>query len=470
MKHMFQLIPRGSSNSMLQDTGLEKKMRKSCLIALLLTILVTSSVIGQVEAGIAVSSQYVKPGDNVELIIKGTPGSNFTVIISNSRTMLGNVSQVMDETGQYSWIYTVNETTSTDNFKVNARINGVDEETQFVVSKIEPAILANTLRTMAENSKRQAQTAMIEAKRKGNLNTDMVVAYRDALQALDESQQFAGQGEHTRAFESIREALSRFESIIHDYYLERNPPEKPVSETKMVRATEAVRALHKSVSELNNTSITLKRKGFNVDSLEKGLKNMIEGIRKAETDIKSGNIEDAVSNIQSATQTRTRIQEALRKRLQELNQGKIQNYQNTIVKRYTSMQNTLTTLQTVNSDRVSGALSDLNAIESKLDYARNLFEQGKYSDSIRALQSADMQFKETFNGLNGERTKTLLGTLDKLASELEKEPSLVTQERIQKQMDTITNSLRNRLQVESTTTTRPSVRKTPAINTPTVSP
>ncbi len=470
MKHMFQLIPRGSYNTIMRYTCLEKKMRKSYLILLLLAILVTSTAFGQVKAGISLSSQYVKPGDSIELVFQGSPESNFTVTIRNSRNILENGSHVFDETGQYTWLYTVNETSATDSYLVLAAIDGTTETTGFVVSGMEPSQLANTLRTMADNSKRQAQTALIEAKRKGNLNTDMVVAHQNALQALEDASRYSSQGEHTKSFESIRKAMNLFQSILDDYYRERNPPEKPVDDTDLLRAKEAIRALRKTLTKLNNTSDNLKRKGFNVEVLEKGIENMNSEISTAEATLETGSFDEAVLSIQEATQIKSRIQDALKNRLQELNKPKVQTYQDSLLKRYSAMKNTLTAIQTVDSDRITLVITNLDAIEFKLDQARNLITAGNYPEGIRALQSTDLEFKMTFSQLNGNRTQTLLNSLDKLSLDLERETSLVNKERIQLQMDTIKNRLRTRLQVRANTTTRPPVRKTPATNTPSATP
>lgn len=470
MKHMFHLIPRGSSNTVVQDTGLKKKMRKSLLVTMLLAILVTSSMLAHVEAGVSASNQYVMPGDIVELIFTGTPGSNFTVSIMNTRALMENVSLVFDETGQYTWRYTVNETAPTDSIRVRALIDGEVEYTEFMVSKMTPAQLANTLRIMATSSKKQAETALIEAKRKGYLDTDMVSSYQMGSQSLVDSKIYAEQGENTKAFESIKDALSHFESIIDGSYLEGSPPEQTVNEKALVRAQEVVNELKKVQEELITTSNTLKRKGFDVSVLENRLNGLSSSITSAENALETGELEKASTEIQTATQSQTQIKDALRNRLQELNRARIQNYQQSLVKRYTSMRNTLTALQSVDSERINGVLTNLNSIDTKLDQAQQLYQNGNYVESVRALQIADTEFKDTFYELNGNRTRYLLGSLDKLALELENEPTLENKQRIRNRMNDIETTLRNRLQYQATETTRPPARKTPVTTAPTATP
>ena len=218
MKQVFQMIPRGSSNTMLQDMGVEKKMRKHCLVAIMIAILVGSFGLLRVSANISVSDDYVKPGDSIDLVFTGTPGSGFTITVSGSRNTMDNVSLVFDGTGQYTWSYRVNETSYTDNIKVRATIDGALVESGFIVSRMQPQQLAETMRIMAGNSKKQAESALIEAKRAGKLEAETLTRYRNAAQLLADSRSYAEQGEHTRAFEAIKTALAQFETIIDETY------------------------------------------------------------------------------------------------------------------------------------------------------------------------------------------------------------------------------------------------------------
>lgn len=470
MKQVFQQVPRGSYNTMVYDGWLGKKMRKHCLLALLLVTLIVSSGAMGASAEVTVSPQYVKPGNSIDLIFTGAAGSYINVTVSNSRITLEEVVLELGETGQYMWRYTVNETAYTDSYTVSAIIEGVTMETGFIVSNLEPAQLANTMRTMAENSKRQAQTAMIEARRSGNLNTDMVTAHKNGIDALENSRQYAEQGEHTKAFEEIKTALNHFEMILNDYYAERNPPEKTEEDTETIRIQEAIKALNSELVKLNETAGTLERKGFNVDALEKGLVVISAGIQVAEEKLEAGDIESALDSLNKASTSNKRIQDALRNRLEELNQNKVQQYQTSLVNRYNTMQNTLNVLQTVNSDKVSGVLSDLTGLQTKLDQARTLYMQGNHRESVRVLQSADAQFKEAFNALNGANNRQLLNTLDRLSLKLEGPLRPRERERIEAEINAIETSLRNRLQVNSTSNIKPSVRQTPQTNAPTLTP
>lgn len=471
MKQVFRMIPRGSSNRVVQDTVSGDWMRKRCLNTLLLALLVATIGLTQANAGVETSTGYVKPGESVELVLTGDPGAQVLVTIQGSRGVLENETLVLDQDGVYTWVYRVNETFYSDTLKVRTITSGNIDETEFIVSRMTPSQLAQTLRVMATNSRKQAETALIRAKQDGVITQTRLSMYREALQLLEQSKEYAEAGKHGDAFSAIRSALRLFETVIDESYTSGNdPPEQPAEEKAQVRAREALNSLNKAKARLQETSRKLEEQGYSVDVLENALQSMGEALSKAEEAIENDDIEEAQTQLETASITHRWVMESLRKRANEFNQGKVQRYQTSLANRYNTMQNTLTVLSTVNSDRVSGVLTDLTGLQYKLDQARTLYRDGEYADSVRVLQSADAQFKEAFNKLNGENTKQLLGSLDKLALRLEKEVTMRERQRIQAEMDTIRTTLRNRLQVSSTTDTKAPVRQEPATNTPSLTP
>ncbi len=462
MKQMFQLIPRGSSNTMVQYTRVEKKMRKHCLLAGLILVLVISFGLACVSADVSASESYVKPGNNVDLVFTGTPGSGFTVFVSDSRSIMDNVSLVFDGTGQYIWSYPVNETAYTDSIKVRAIIDGESVETGFIVSKMDPQLLAETVRVMAGNSKKQAESALIEARKAGKIDDEMLAYYREASQLLVDSKSYAEQGEHAKAYESIKTALTLFETIIEDTYsTDVVPTTPPENERDMIRAQEALKDLTKRITELKSTANNLEKNGFNVDALRDGITRMDNGLIRAQNAIESNNMGEAVGYLTEVNENLKKVQDAVSQRMQEHNQRKVSSYQTSLVNRYNTMRNTLTTLRAVNTDKVTGVLAEMDAIEGKLDEARDLYEEGNVVQSIRVLQNADRNFKEAFSGLDGGETRTLLGTLDQLTAKLENESSQVNRMRIQRQIEIVKNSLSNRLEQETSVSQRPPSRTTP---------
>ena len=456
MKQVFQMIPRGSSNTMLQDTGVEKKMRRHLLVAVLMAIFIGSMALVEVSADVSVTESYVKPGNSVDLIFTGTPGSTFTVILSDSRRTLENISLTFDGTGRHIWSYRINETAYTDSVKVRANIDGSITESGFIVSRMEPRLLAETIRMMADNSRKQAESALIEARKAGKLNEEMITRYRDAAQLLADSRSYAEQGDHTKAFEAIKTALTRFETIIDDTYsADVSPTTPPENETNRLRAQEVQLDLTKRLAELNRTAENLENNGFNVDVLREGIRRMSEGLQLAQTAIDSNKLGDAARHIRAVDENLNKVQDTLKQRMQEYNQRKVSMYQTSLLNRYNSMRNTLTVIQSANTDKVTGVLADMEAIEEKLDEARSLYEGGDISGSIMTLQRADRDFKEAFANINGDESRALLNSLDRLTNQLENELSPVDRMRLQRKIESIKNSLTTSLEQEPQEPTRP---------------
>lgn len=455
MKQMFQMIPRGSSNIMLRNTGVEKKMRKHCLVAIMITILVGSFGLLGVRADIVVSDDYVKPGDSVDLVFTGTPGSEFTVAVSGSRNTMDNISLVFDGTGQYTWSYRVNETSYTDIIKVRATIDGALVESGFIVSKMQPQQLAETMSIMAGNSKKQTESALIEAKRAGKLEAETLTRYRNAAQLLADSKSYAEQGEHTKAFEAIKTALDQFETIIDDTYSTDTAPTTSQNEKNRIRAQEALTDLTNRLVELNRTARNLENNGFNVEKLDDGINRMKEGLETAQDAVVSNNLGEAAEIIGAVDEHLKTVQDAITQRMTEHNKRKVSSYQTSLMNRYNTMRNTLTALQSVNTDKVSIALADMTPIEEKLDEARGLYEGGDISGSIRALQMADKDFKEAFARINGEETRTLMNSIDQLTSQLEKEPSQMNRLRLRRRIQRAKDSLESNLEQDTTDPPRP---------------
>lgn len=456
MKQVFQMIPRGSSNTMLQDTGVENKMRRYYLIAALIAVLVGSMALVEVSADVSVTESYVKPGNSVDLVFTGTPGSTFTVILSDSRRTLENISLALDETGRHVWSYMVNETAYTDSVKVIATIDGTITESGFIVSRMTPHQLAETMRMMADNSRKQAESALMEARKAGKLSEEMLTSFRDTRQLLADSKNYAEQGDHTKAFEAIKTALTRFETIIGDSYsTDVSPPTPQEDETNKLRAQEVLKDLTGKLASLIRTAGNLEDNGFNVDVLRDGIEGMTEGLDLAQTAIDSNKIGEAARHIRTVDDHLNKVQDAIKQRIQEYNQRKVSIYQTSLLNRYNTMRNTLTVIQSVNTDRVTIVLADMEAIEGKLDEARDLYEDGDITGSIRVLQRADKDFKEAFARINGDESRSLLSSIDKLTNQLENNLSQMDRMRLQRRIESMKNSLTSKLEQEPLEPTRP---------------
>lgn len=471
MKQVFQMIPRGSSNTMLQDKGLVNKMRKHCLLSVLIAVLIGSIALVWASADVSVSESYVKPGYSVDFVFTGTPGSNFTVSLSNSRRTLENVSLTFDGTGRHVWSYMVNETAYTDSIRIRAAIDGTVTESGFIISKMEPRQLAETMRIMAGNSRKQAESALMEARKTGKLDPEILTRFRDASELLADSKGYAEQDEHTKAFEAIKTALTRFKTIIDDTFsTDVAPTTTPENETAKLRAQEVLKDLTGRIVELNRTAGNLEDNGFNVDVLREEIKRMSEGLKLAQTAVDSNNLGEAARHIRAVDEHLNKVQDNIKQRMQEHNQLKVSRYQTSLQNRYNTMRDTLTILQVANTDKVTIVLADMDSIEGKLDEARGLYDGGDISGSIKVLHNADRRFKEAFARINGDESRMLLNSLDLLASQLENEQSPMNRIRLQRRMESMKSSLTTRLEEDPPEPMRPIPRPPADSNNESITP
>jgi hypothetical protein len=454
MKQVFHSIPWGSSYSISHRRVVEKKMRKKYLIMALIGMMVGSLGIAVAGADEVLMNKYVKPGDSIDLPFSGAPGSSLTVTVAGSRGLLSNVTLEFDETGKHIWRYTVNETAYTDNIRVTAVIDGETKVAEFVVSRMTPSQLAQTMRTMAENAKKQAESALIEARKAGNQNETTLELFRDAVRLLRDSRNFAEQGEHASAFETIKEAMTMFKTVIYEAYnTDVAPPEHAENDRKLVRAKGALLDLTRRLEELKQTSQSLEKNGFNVEKLNEHIFRLEEGLGKAREAIEANNIGAAERHLNAIDETLNNIMNNLRQRMQEHNKRKASLYQTALVNRYITMRNTLTFMRSVDSDRVTNVLAELDRIEDNLDEARRLHDEGKITESVRVLYLADKDFKQTFYGINGDDTRTLLNSLDRLTAQLETDMSLRERLKLQNQIEEAKESLRTKLEQNALTST-----------------
>jgi hypothetical protein len=431
-------------------------MRKQSLLLVLTGILLFSLGLAAVGADITVSEGYVKPDDSVDLVFSGPPGSSFTVTVSNSRGVLDSATLVFDDFGEYTWKYTVNGTANTDKFYVRAIIDGKTAEARFIVSVMEPRQLAETFRLMATNARKQAEAAIIEAKRADNLTPDTIELFREALQLLQNAKEYSEEGDHAAALETIKEVLGMFETVIDDTYnTDLAPPEQSENQRRLVRAKGALLDLSRRLEELKHTSQSLERNGFSVEKLNEHIHRLADGLEKAREAIKSNNLDAAERHLRGIDEVLNNIMNNIRQRIQENNRRKASLYQTTLVNRYNTMMNTLTVMKSVDSERVTSVLTAINSIEDKLDEARRLYEEGRTTESVSVLFSADREFKQAFSGIKGDETKILLNSIDRLTVKLENTLSLRERMQIQMEIEAAKTELKNRLEQNTITPTQP---------------
>jgi uncharacterized protein YecT (DUF1311 family) len=203
--------------------------------------------------------------------------------------------------------------------------------------------------------------------------------------------------------------------------------------------------------ELDLTAQSLKKNGFNVDKLFEHIQGLSDDLVKIEEAIEAKNLDTAEHHLRAIDETLNNIYNNLRQRMQEHNRHKVLRYQTALVNRYDTMKTTLTFVQSIDNDRVTNVLSEMESIENKLNEARRLNTEGRTAESVRVLYLANQDFKHTFSGINGDETIIILNSLDRLTAQLENEISLRERMRIQMEIDKAKQELKNRLEQNSIT-------------------
>ena len=147
---------------------------------------------------------------------------------------------------------------------VQIKVGGDMIEDSFVVSGMTPSKLAEIMRMMVSNAKKQAETALIQARKAGSQDDDALNTYREALQLLGEAGKSFEVGNYVQAMNQGREALGLFNQVVDGSYItpDVEPPQDLEQDRNTVKAQEAINRLQAELDELKKTANTIDEKGF----------------------------------------------------------------------------------------------------------------------------------------------------------------------------------------------------------------
>jgi tetratricopeptide (TPR) repeat protein len=449
MKHLFHSISQDSSNIIIPYGENRKKMNKNTLLALLVIILASISI-GCVKAQttIEVSPAVTRPGDTVS--ISGQVTSNETVLIeiSNSRTIVDTFNVTSDANGQFSTTYNVGQDAAIDVYLV--KISAETDEASFIVSKMTPQQLTNTIKTLTENAKKQAETALIQARNQSiTIPAEIQEMYRTGLTKLVESEKAIQNQNFVQAQESLQEALNMFRKVVEYTYGDKavEPPTNTEQERNKVQ--DKLDQLRRQYNKIKRAIQMLREYGLNVQLLETDLNRLHQLILNTQESLDEGSLREAD---QKATRVQTMIRErlvALRQRQAEITKKLAERYQTALENRVDTAIDTFEKLQSVRPTQSTLALRELAALREKLTESYTSLSNGNTVEAIRTMKNTEYRLKQLAQTVNGPETARLLNRIDELTANLEwtiEKDTTQLQNEIEDTKETLRDYLRKRTQ------------------------
>ncbi len=446
MKRLFHSIPRGSSNTIVQKGISVRKMVRKGYLTLTAVLLVMLSVsLASADPGIQVSERYFKPGDVVTVTVTGDPGESFGLDLANSRGLIQTHTGSVGEDGTYVWTYRLNATATTDTYMVQIRVGDDMIEDSFVVSGMTPSQLAETMRMMVSNAKKQAETALIQARKAGSQDGDALNTYREALQVLAEAGKSFEEGNYVQAMNQGREALGLFNQVVDGSYNtpDVEPPQGLEQDRNAVKAQEAINRLQAELDELKKTAEAIDEKGFSPGLTPMWFRRLQGELDDAQDLVDSNQVGEAARQLTMVSNQLKSGRASLQQRQAEIRDRLASRYKTALESRYTKMRDTLVLLEAVDAGKVSGALGEITDIQSRIRAAQDSMQAGNTGEAVRTLWEAERQMREALMKVNGDDTARLLDEIDRLTLQLENQDQTLEREKLLHRIEIATQNLQD---------------------------
>ena len=446
MKRLFHPIPRGSSNTIVQKGISVRKMVRKGYLTLTAVLLVMLSVgFASADPGIQVSERYFKPGDVVTVTITGDPGESFGLDLANTRGLIQTHTGSVGEDGEYVWTYRLNATATTDKYMVQIRVGDDMTEDSFVVSGMTPSQLGETMRMMVSNAKKQAETALIQARKAGSQNEDALNTYREALQVLAEAGNSFEAGNYVQAMNQGREALGLFNQVIDGSY--NTPDVEPLQgleqDRNAVKAWEAIKRLQAELDELKKTAEAIDEKGFSPGLTPMWFRRLQGELDDAQDLVDSNQVGEAARQLTMVSNQLKSGRASLQQKEAEIRDRLASRYKTALESRYTKMRDTLVLLEAVDAGKVSGALGEITDIQSRIRAAQDSMQAGNTGEAVKTLWEAERQMREALMKVNGDDTATLLDEIDRLTLQLENQDQTLERKKLLYRIEIATQNLQD---------------------------
>ena len=452
-KHLFRLVSQGSSNIII-TYGLDgKKMKNKALLALA-TMLIASLMVGVVLAqpSVDVSPGVVKPGETVVISGQTSAGVTLMVEISNSRALVDSFNVTTDVSGDYSVEYMVSGDAPVDVYTVLVD----SEESSFMVSKMSQEQLSNTIRMLVINAKKQAESALIQARNQGQaIPQELRDKYMQGLNAITQAGSHIQNKNYSEAQGSLQEALNRFREVVEYTYGDNVSPQVD-PEQQRARVQEIIDQLKRQYGEIGAAAQKLKQNGVNVDVLELQLNTLRNSIEDAQALLDEDNIVEAQHMATRLQQLVKQRLAALRQKQAEITKRLAERYQLSLENRVETCLNTFQKIQTIRPVASALAIRELESLQARLSDSEELLETGNTASALREMYATEYRLRNLANTVNGVVSNRLLNRIDELAANLQESTGTDTS-RIEKEIedtkDSLTDYLREKRPTSASNTT-----------------
>ncbi|MFA9437355.1 MAG: hypothetical protein ACEROO_09615 [Candidatus Bathyarchaeota archaeon] len=421
-------------------------MVKKGYLALTAVLLVMVSIgFASADPGIQVSERYFKPGDVVTVTVTGDPGESFGLDLVNTRGLIQTHTGSVGEDGTYVWTYRLNATATTDTYMVLIRVGDDMTEDSFVVSGMTPSQLGETMRMMVSNAKKQAETALIQARKAGSQDDDALNTYREALQILAEAGKSFEEGNYVQTMNQGREALGLFTQVVEGSYntLDVEPPQGLEQDRNTVKAREAINRLQAELDELKKTTETIDEKGFSPGLTPMWFRRLQGELHDAQDLLDSNQVGEAARQLPKVNNQLKSGRASLQQRQAEIRDRLASRYKTALESRYTKMRDTLVLLEAVDAGKVSDALGEITDIQSRIRAAQDSMQAGNTGEAVRTLWEAERQMREALMKVNGDDTARLLDEIDRLTLQLENQDQTLEREKLLHRIEIATQNLQD---------------------------
>lgn len=424
-------------------------MKNKALLTLVTMIFASLMVgIAWAQPTVEVSPPVVKPGETVIISGQAAPGVTLTIEISNSRALVDSFNVSTDTSGEYSIEYILPSGSPVDVYSVLVD----SEKITFIVSKMNQEQLSNTIRMLVLNAKKQAESAMIQARKQGQtIPQEVRNKYSQAINAITQAGTHIQNNNYAEAQASLQEALNRFRQIVEYSYGENVGPQVD-PEQHRIRVQEMINQLWRQYKEISGVVQRLKQYGLNVDILERQLNTLRNSIEGAQELLDEGNTAEAQQRVM-------RLQKLVKQRLDELKQRQAEitkrlaeRYQLSLENRVEAYLTTFQKIQTIRPLASALAIQELESLQARLADSEELLENGNTALALREMHSIEYRLRNLANTVNGVVTSRLLYRIDELAANLEESTGTDTIQ-IQQDIEDTKNSLTDYLRERRPTST-----------------
>ena len=419
-KQLFRWVSRGSSNTIASYRGIVKKMKQDTLLALTV-IMIASMMIGTAWAqpSVELSPSVIKPGEKVTILGQTSPGATVFIEISNSRTSLDSLNVTANTSGQFSLEYRVAANSPIDVYIVRVQVGEESTEISFILSKMTPQQLADSIRVLVVNAKKQAETALMQVRKQGQpIPIEIRDKYMQGLNDIENAANAIQSQNYVAAQGSLQEALNKFREVVEYSYGDNvEPVTNP--EQERIRVQEKIDTLHRQYSEIKGAVDKLGENGLNVETLERDLNTLRERITEAQSILDEGDVSEAEQIVIRAQQLVAQRLTALRQRQAEVTKRLAVSYQTSLENRVMAYRDTFQKLQAVRPAQSVMALQELETLRQQLTVSNSLIENDNLVTALQEMRNTETRLKNLANTVNGEVTSRLLNRIDELTANLQ---------------------------------------------------